>query len=181
MLSTRKRLKDGLWRNTTWDRFLESMSTSQACYLFYTSIPINQSIKHIGNRIYAITGNPVIFHRGTVMWDGGLVIYLLLSWTFIEIDAKHFFLWFMHSSFEWRVMIILDFVYRRSFNESNHYQRQEEGPIEEDTIVVLDTKNGQLLASWGGNLFYMPHGITMIKTVAFGMQNRLYTNLQAKQ
>jgi len=49
----------------------------------------------------------------------------------------------------------------RAFNETNHYQREEEGPIEEDTIVVLDSKTGQLLASWGGSLFYMPHGITI--------------------
>ncbi|OXA58670.1 peptidyl-alpha-hydroxyglycine alpha-amidating lyase 2 [Folsomia candida] len=65
------------------------------------------------------SGNPIIFHRGTVIWDAG------------------------------------------SFNETNHYQRQEEGPIEEDTMVVLDGKTGQMLASWGGNLFYMPHGITI--------------------
>jgi len=65
------------------------------------------------------SGNPVIFHRGTVVWDAG------------------------------------------SFNESNHYQRQEEGPIEEDTMVVLDGKTGQMLASWGGNTFFMPHGITI--------------------
>jgi len=65
------------------------------------------------------SGNPVLMHRGTVIWDAG------------------------------------------SFNETNHYQRQEEGPIEEDTMVVLDGKSGQMLASWGGNLFYMPHGITI--------------------
>lgn len=65
------------------------------------------------------SGNPVVFHRGTVIWDAG------------------------------------------SFNESNHYLREEEGPIDEDTIVVLDSKSGQLLASWGGGNFYMPHGITI--------------------
>lgn len=65
------------------------------------------------------SGNPIIFHRGTVIWDSG------------------------------------------SFNESNHYQRQDEGPIDEDTIVVLDSKTGQMLASWGGTTFYMPHGITI--------------------
>ena len=48
-----------------------------------------------------------------------------------------------------------------SFNDSNHYQREDEGPIDEDTIVVLDTQTGQMLASWGGSQFYMPHGITI--------------------
>ncbi|CAG7730243.1 unnamed protein product [Allacma fusca] len=67
------------------------------------------------------SGNPVVFHRGTVVWDAG------------------------------------------SFNDSNHYTRADEGPIDEDTIVVLDSKTGQLLASWGGSLFYMPHGITIDK------------------
>ncbi|CAL8143804.1 unnamed protein product [Orchesella dallaii] len=65
------------------------------------------------------SGNPVVFHRGTVIWDFG------------------------------------------SFNDTNHYLREDEGPIDEDTIVVLDSKSGQLLASWGGGIFYMPHGITI--------------------
>ena len=49
----------------------------------------------------------------------------------------------------------------RSFNDTNHFTRVEEGPIDEDTIVVLDSKTGQMVGSWGGSLFYMPHGITI--------------------
>lgn len=54
-----------------------------------------------------------------------------------------------------------DICWNRSFNDTNYFQKEQEGPIEEDTIVVLDGQTGQMLASWGGNFFYMPHGITI--------------------
>lgn len=34
-------------------------------------------------------------------------------------------------------------------------------PIDRKTILIIDKDNGQLIASWGDNLFIMPHGLTV--------------------
>ncbi|XP_076631155.1 peptidyl-alpha-hydroxyglycine alpha-amidating lyase 1 isoform X1 [Colletes latitarsis] len=36
----------------------------------------------------------------------------------------------------------------------------DEGPIQENTIILLD-KSGRKLFEWGANMFYLPHGITI--------------------
>ncbi|KAJ1524040.1 hypothetical protein ONE63_010580 [Megalurothrips usitatus] len=49
----------------------------------------------------------------------------------------------------------------QSFNESHNFQFVEEGPIPEDTVLTLDPDNGDVLAGWGRDLFFMPHSITI--------------------
>lgn len=34
------------------------------------------------------------------------------------------------------------------------------GPIKENTVILLD-KSGRKLFEWGGNMFYLPHGLTI--------------------
>lgn len=46
-----------------------------------------------------------------------------------------------------------------SFDSSGQYNRIDDGPIKNDTIVTLDAATGSLLDHWGSNLFYMPHGL----------------------
>ncbi|KAF6217379.1 hypothetical protein GE061_001734 [Apolygus lucorum] len=46
------------------------------------------------------------------------------------------------------------------FNASNNYIGKD-GPIHENTIVTLDPLDGKIVQSWGKDLFYMPHGITI--------------------
>ncbi|XP_049814763.1 peptidyl-alpha-hydroxyglycine alpha-amidating lyase 2-like [Schistocerca nitens] len=48
-----------------------------------------------------------------------------------------------------------------AFNSTTHYQRRAEGPIAVDTVLTLDAHTGQLKRSWGGGLFYLPHGLTV--------------------
>lgn len=46
-----------------------------------------------------------------------------------------------------------------TFNSTHHFQGQ--GPIEEDVVMVLDPQTGDVVKSWGKDLFYLPHGITV--------------------
>ncbi|XP_039278160.1 peptidyl-alpha-hydroxyglycine alpha-amidating lyase 2-like [Nilaparvata lugens] len=48
-----------------------------------------------------------------------------------------------------------------SFDSDNRYKHEEKGPIEAETIYVLDPEDGNVLQKWGANFFYMPHGITI--------------------
>ncbi|XP_014247154.1 peptidyl-alpha-hydroxyglycine alpha-amidating lyase 2-like [Cimex lectularius] len=48
-----------------------------------------------------------------------------------------------------------------TFNSSHYYQKINEGPISVDTIVTLDPANGDIIKSWGKNLFFLPHGLTI--------------------
>lgn len=49
----------------------------------------------------------------------------------------------------------------QSFGPDNVYQRVEEGPVPEPTVVTLDAANGHVMHQWGQKMFYMPHGLTV--------------------
>lgn len=48
-----------------------------------------------------------------------------------------------------------------SFDSKFVYQQRGLGPIEEDTILVIDPNNAEILQSSGKNLFYLPHGLSI--------------------
>ncbi|XP_007486292.1 peptidyl-glycine alpha-amidating monooxygenase isoform X6 [Monodelphis domestica] len=48
-----------------------------------------------------------------------------------------------------------------SFDSKFVYQQRGLGPIEEDTILVIDPNNAAVLQSTGKNLFYLPHGLSI--------------------
>ncbi|XP_049625079.1 peptidyl-glycine alpha-amidating monooxygenase isoform X6 [Suncus etruscus] len=50
-----------------------------------------------------------------------------------------------------------------SFDSKFVYQQRGIGPIEEDTILVIDPNNAAILHSSGKNLFYLPHGLSIDK------------------
>ncbi|XP_047410838.1 peptidyl-glycine alpha-amidating monooxygenase isoform X7 [Sciurus carolinensis] len=50
-----------------------------------------------------------------------------------------------------------------SFDSMFVYQQRGLGPIEEDTILVIDPNNAEVLHSSGKNLFYLPHGLSIDK------------------
>ncbi|XP_015445979.1 peptidyl-glycine alpha-amidating monooxygenase isoform X13 [Pteropus alecto] len=50
-----------------------------------------------------------------------------------------------------------------SFDSKFVYQQRGLGPIEEDTILVIDPNNAAILQSSGKNLFYLPHGLSVDK------------------
>uniref|UniRef100_A0A8C4MC67 Peptidylglycine alpha-amidating monooxygenase n=1 Tax=Equus asinus TaxID=9793 RepID=A0A8C4MC67_EQUAS len=50
-----------------------------------------------------------------------------------------------------------------SFDSKFVYQQRGLGPIEEDTILVIDPNNAAVLQSSGKNLFYLPHGLSVFK------------------
>ncbi|XP_005430256.1 peptidyl-glycine alpha-amidating monooxygenase isoform X3 [Geospiza fortis] len=50
-----------------------------------------------------------------------------------------------------------------SFDSKFVYQQRGLGPIEQDTIIVLNPSNAELLHSTGKSLFYLPHGLSVDK------------------
>ncbi|XP_028005614.2 peptidyl-glycine alpha-amidating monooxygenase isoform X2 [Eptesicus fuscus] len=50
-----------------------------------------------------------------------------------------------------------------SFDSKFVYQQRGLGPIEEDTILVIDPNTAAVLQSSGKNLFYLPHGLSVDK------------------
>nr|XP_015222531.1 PREDICTED: peptidyl-glycine alpha-amidating monooxygenase isoform X3 [Lepisosteus oculatus] len=50
-----------------------------------------------------------------------------------------------------------------SFNNQRIYQQQDQGPIQQSTILVVDPAKGRVLKASGRNVFYLPHGITTDK------------------
>ncbi|XP_031832415.2 peptidyl-alpha-hydroxyglycine alpha-amidating lyase 1 isoform X1 [Nomia melanderi] len=46
-----------------------------------------------------------------------------------------------------------------TFNVNNRFDPNN-GPIKENTVILLD-KSGKKLFEWGGNMFYLPHGLTI--------------------
>ncbi|XP_027724982.1 peptidyl-glycine alpha-amidating monooxygenase isoform X4 [Vombatus ursinus] len=50
-----------------------------------------------------------------------------------------------------------------SFDSKFVYQQRGLGPIEEDTILVIDPNNAAVHRSTGKNLFYLPHGLSIDK------------------
>ncbi|XP_028661131.2 peptidyl-glycine alpha-amidating monooxygenase B isoform X5 [Erpetoichthys calabaricus] len=50
-----------------------------------------------------------------------------------------------------------------TFSNEHMYQQKHLGPIQQDTILLVDPVKGSLLHSTGKNLFFMPHGITTDK------------------
>lgn len=48
-----------------------------------------------------------------------------------------------------------------AFDQNDNYMPKDKGPIDEDTVIVLDPDSGKVLKSWGRKRFYMPHGLTI--------------------
>ena len=53
------------------------------------------------------------------------------------------------------------YIWFSSFDEKNIYKHKDHSPIGNDTIVELGIENGKIMKSWGKNMFYMPHGISV--------------------
>ncbi|CAF0958876.1 unnamed protein product [Brachionus calyciflorus] len=48
-----------------------------------------------------------------------------------------------------------------SFNEEYRFNTRKYKVIPTDTIVVMNKNSGKFIKSWGSNLFFMPHGLTL--------------------
>ncbi|KAE8748223.1 hypothetical protein FOCC_FOCC005062 [Frankliniella occidentalis] len=48
-----------------------------------------------------------------------------------------------------------------TFDNQDNYQKKEDGPVNEDTVIVLDPRSGSIIKSWGKGIFYLPHGLTI--------------------
>lgn len=46
-----------------------------------------------------------------------------------------------------------------TFTEDNVYREEYKGTIQVDTVLMLDSKTGDVIRSWGNQTFYLPHGI----------------------
>lgn len=49
----------------------------------------------------------------------------------------------------------------RTFNDTDYYQFMNDGPIQGNTIITLDSSDGSVTEERGRGLFYMPHGMTI--------------------
>ncbi|XP_048187104.1 peptidyl-glycine alpha-amidating monooxygenase isoform X8 [Perognathus longimembris pacificus] len=85
-------------------------------------------------------------------WPG---VYLLPGQVSgVAVDAKNNLVIFHRGGHVWD---------RNSFDSKFVYQQRGLGPIEEDTILVIDPNNAAVLESRGKNLFYLPHGLSIDK------------------
>uniref|UniRef100_A0A336LKU6 peptidylamidoglycolate lyase n=1 Tax=Culicoides sonorensis TaxID=179676 RepID=A0A336LKU6_CULSO len=48
-----------------------------------------------------------------------------------------------------------------TFNDTDYYQFMPDGPIQGNTIITLDARDGSVIEERGRGLFYMPHGMTI--------------------
>ncbi|XP_053767130.1 peptidyl-glycine alpha-amidating monooxygenase isoform X6 [Desmodus rotundus] len=85
-------------------------------------------------------------------WPG---VYLLPGQVSgVALDPKNNLVIFHRGNHVWDV---------NSFDSKFVYQQRGLGPIEEDTILVIDPNNAAVLQSSGKNLFYLPHGLSVDK------------------
>ncbi|XP_036887980.1 peptidyl-glycine alpha-amidating monooxygenase isoform X4 [Sturnira hondurensis] len=85
-------------------------------------------------------------------WPG---VYLLPGQVSgVALDAKNNLVIFHRGNHVWDI---------NSFDSKFVYQQRGLGPIEEDTILVIDPNNATVLQSSGKNLFYLPHGLSIDK------------------
>jgi hypothetical protein len=47
------------------------------------------------------------------------------------------------------------------FMGNYRFRNEAYGPIDEDVLLHIDTRTGQLKSRWGAKMFYMPHGLTI--------------------
>ena len=57
--------------------------------------------------------------------------------------------------------------FNSSFSTDDIYVANKSPPIQQDTVVELNSVTGQVLRKWGSNMFYMPHGLTIDSTGCF--------------
>jgi peptidylamidoglycolate lyase len=55
------------------------------------------------------------------------------------------------------------FIFHRAGREWPLLSSMPDTYIKEKTILLIDRESGKILTSWGGNLFIMPHGLTVDK------------------
>ncbi|XP_036163792.1 peptidyl-glycine alpha-amidating monooxygenase isoform X7 [Myotis myotis] len=85
-------------------------------------------------------------------WPG---VYLLPGQVSgVAVDPKNNLVIFHRGDHVWDV---------NSFDSQFVYQQRGLGPIEEDTILVIDPNTAAVLQSSGKNLFYLPHGLSVDK------------------
>ncbi|KAM5330360.1 peptidyl-glycine alpha-amidating monooxygenase isoform 6-T10 [Glossophaga mutica] len=85
-------------------------------------------------------------------WPG---VYLLPGQVSgVALDPKNNLVIFHRGNHVWDI---------NSFDSKFVYQQRGLGPIEEDTILVIDPNNATVLQSSGKNLFYLPHGLSVDK------------------
>lgn len=85
-------------------------------------------------------------------WPG---VYLLPGQVSgVALDSKNNLVIFHRGDHVWDI---------NSFDSKFVYQQRGIGPIEEDTILVIDPNNAAILHSSGKNLFYLPHGLSIDK------------------
>ncbi|XP_072310100.1 peptidyl-glycine alpha-amidating monooxygenase B isoform X3 [Eucyclogobius newberryi] len=90
------------------------------------------------------------FHLEQVLhWPQGLVQLGQVSGLAVDSDSN--LVIFHRGDHYWEV---------NSFDAEDRYQQKSLGPIQQSTILALDSVKGNILKASGRNMFYLPHGIT---------------------
>ena len=137
-----------------WQRKEGSLSVDQKWMLNNVvgseALPLLGMVLGQVTAVQAHSGHVYVLHRGVVRWDLQLVTCYPV--------------WKCYS------------ISYRSFNESNHYMDIAAGPIQQSTVLELNS-TGHLISQWGKDMyghteyhnamtmlscrFYMPHGLTI--------------------
>ncbi len=56
-------------------------------------------------------------------------------------------------------VIVTTFIHFRAFDEEFRFVNRT--PIPNDVVVTVDPDTAEVRDSWGSNMFYMPHGLTI--------------------
>lgn len=70
----------------------------------------------------------------------------------IDIDKNNNVILFHRGSHEWSI---------DTFDNNDIYSQDRRSPIKEPTVITIDFQQNKWISSWGNDLFYMPHGLTI--------------------
>ncbi|CAH3014635.1 unnamed protein product [Porites evermanni] len=94
----------------------------------------------------------VFLDEDTAEWPGNNPANVKLGQvTAVDTDADGNVVIFHRGSRRWQA---------DSFNDRDVFNHQDQ-PIPEATVLKLDPKTGEVKKSWGENMFFMPHGLTI--------------------
>uniref|UniRef100_A0A8C4RYM1 Peptidylglycine alpha-amidating monooxygenase n=1 Tax=Erpetoichthys calabaricus TaxID=27687 RepID=A0A8C4RYM1_ERPCA len=123
---------------------------------------LESTVRPSGNRI--LTAKPLDGSNAAYLQKPGYHLIEMTDWpesdfnlgqvSGLALDSNNNLVIFHRGDHKWGA---------NTFSNEHMYQQKHLGPIQQDTILLVDPVKGSLLHSTGKNLFFMPHGITTDK------------------
>lgn len=70
----------------------------------------------------------------------------------VDVDKNNNVIIFHRGSHKWDAS---------TFDTGDNYMPSREAPIPEETVITIDPKEKKIVRTWGRDLFYMPHGLSL--------------------